>query len=76
MGYSKRNYCGGATAAGGGGKATIATYCSPHQDLCDTHSKQGESPLTAKLQPFICRLSASHTSEHFLPEIKDVAFCM
>jgi hypothetical protein len=52
------------------------SYCSPHQDLCDTHSKQGESPFTAKIWPFIRRLSASQTSEHFLPEIKDVAFCM
>ncbi len=66
---------GEATAAGGGGKATIAT-APPPQDLCDTHSKQGESPLTAKMRPFIRRLSASQTSEHFLPEIKDVAFCM
>jgi hypothetical protein len=52
MGYSKRIYGGGATAAGGGGKADIAT-APPHQDLCDTHSKQGKSPFTAKMRPFI-----------------------
>ncbi len=39
-------------------------------------AKQGKSPFTAKIQPFIRRLSASQTSEFFLPEIKDVAFCM
>ncbi len=43
---------GGATAAGGGGKADIATT-PPHQDLCDTHGKQGESQFTAKMRPLI-----------------------
>jgi hypothetical protein len=47
-------------AVGGGGKA----------------AKQGKSPFTAKIQPFIRRLSASQTSELFMPEIKEVAFCM
>ncbi len=37
-------------------------------------AKQGESLFTAKMRPFIRRLSASQISEHFLPEIKDVAF--
>jgi hypothetical protein len=49
---------GGWVAVGGGGKAAI----------------QGKSPFTAKIRPFICRLSASQTSEHFLPEIKNVGF--
>jgi hypothetical protein len=38
--------------------------------------KQGESPFMVKMRPFIRRLSASQTSEHFLPEVKDGAFCM
>jgi hypothetical protein len=45
---------------GGGGKA----------------AKQGEIPFTAKMQLFIRHLSASQTSEHFLPWIKDVAIWM
>ncbi len=45
---------GGWVAVGGGGKA----------------AKQGESPFTAKMQPFIRRLSASQTSENFLLYIK------
>ncbi len=49
---------GGLGGSGGGGKA----------------AKQGESPFTAKMRPFICRLSASQTFEHFLLEIKDVGF--
>ncbi len=49
---------GGWVAEGGEGKA----------------AKQGESLFTAKMRPFICPLSASRTSEHFLPETKDVAF--
>ncbi len=56
-----------ATAAGGGGKAVIATAPPPHQDLC--------SLFMAKMWSFIRRFSASQTSEHFLPQIKDVAFC-
>ncbi len=36
---------------GGGGKA----------------AKQDISPFMAKIRPFICRLSASQTSEHFVP---------
>jgi hypothetical protein len=31
-------------------------------------AKQGENPFTEKMLPFICRLWASLTSEHFLPE--------
>jgi hypothetical protein len=42
---------GGWVALGGGGKG----------------AKQGENPFTAKMRPFICRLSASQTSDHFLP---------
>jgi hypothetical protein len=49
---------GGWVAVGGGGKA----------------AKQGESPFTAKMQPFIRLLLASQTSVHFLPQGKDVAF--
>jgi hypothetical protein len=56
-----------------GGKAAIAT-APPHQDLCYTHSNQDKSPFAAKMRSFIRRLSASQTSEHFLPEIKYVAF--
>jgi hypothetical protein len=36
-------------------------------------AKQGKSPFTAKIRPFIRRLSASQTFELFLPETKDVA---
>jgi hypothetical protein len=45
-------------AVGGGGKA----------------AKQGEIPFTAKMLLFFCRLSASQTSEHFLPKTKVVGF--
>jgi hypothetical protein len=41
---------GGLGGSGGGGKA----------------AKQGKSPFTAKMRPFIRRLSASQISEHFL----------
>jgi hypothetical protein len=51
---------GGEGAVGGGGKA----------------AKQSECPFTAKVQPFIQRLSISQTSEHFLPEVRNVAFCI
>jgi hypothetical protein len=51
---------GGLVEVGGGGKA----------------AKQRKGPFTAKNRPFIRRLSASQTSELFLPELKDVAFCM
>ncbi len=39
-------------------------------------AKQGKCPFTAKMRPFIRRLSASQTSEHFLLKLKDGAFCM
>jgi hypothetical protein len=39
-------------------------------------TKQGKNLFTAKTQPFIGQLSASQTSEHFLTEVKVVAFCM
>ncbi len=39
-------------------------------------TKQGESPFTAKIHPFNHRLSVSQTSERFLPEVKNVAFCI
>jgi hypothetical protein len=49
--FSPTSRWGGWVAVGGGGKA----------------AKQGENPFTAKMRPFICRLSASQVSEHFLP---------
>jgi hypothetical protein len=30
-------------------------------------AKQGKTPITTKMQPFIRQLSASQTSQHFLP---------
>jgi hypothetical protein len=56
--FSPTSRWGGWVAVGGGGKAT----------------KEDKSPFTVKIRPFICRLSASQTSELFLPEIKDVAY--
>ncbi len=56
--FSPTSRWGGWVAVGGGGKA----------------AKQGKSPFTAKIRPFICRLSASQASEHFLPYTKDVEF--
>jgi hypothetical protein len=50
---------GGWVAEGFGGKA----------------AKQVKSPFTAKTRRFICQLSASQTSKHFLPKTKDLAFC-
>ncbi len=49
---------GGLGGSGGGGKA----------------AKQGKNPFTAKTRPFICRLPALQTSEHFLPFTKEVGF--
>jgi hypothetical protein len=49
--------------AGGGGKAAVAT-------------KQSNNPVEAKTWPFICILSVSQTPEHFLTEVRDVAFCI
>jgi hypothetical protein len=49
--FSPTSKRGGWVAVGGGGKA----------------AKQGENLFMAKMRPFICRLSASQTSEHFLP---------
>jgi hypothetical protein len=49
---------GGSVAVGGGGIA----------------ANQGKSPFTAKMRLFICQLSASQTSKHFLLETKDVGF--
>jgi hypothetical protein len=37
-------------------------------------AKQVKNPFTAKTRPFICRLPALQTSEHFLPFTKDVLF--
>jgi hypothetical protein len=51
---------GGVVAGGGWGKAT----------------KQGKSLFMAKMRQFIRQLLASLASEQFLPELKDVAFCM
>jgi hypothetical protein len=56
--FSPTSRWGGWVAMGGGGKA----------------AKQGENPFTAKTRPFICRLPALQTSEHFLPFTKDVGF--
>jgi hypothetical protein len=42
----------------------------------DVSTEQCKSPFMAKMQPFVCKLLASMTSEHFLFELKDVAFCM
>ncbi len=47
--FSPTSRQGGWVAVGGGGKA----------------AKQGESPFTAKMRPFVCRVSASQSSEHF-----------
>jgi hypothetical protein len=49
--FSPISRWGGWVAVGGGEKA----------------AKQGESQFMAKMQPFIRRLSASQTSEQFLP---------
>ncbi len=51
---------GGFGGSGGGGKVT----------------KQGDSPFTAKMCLFINRLLVSQTSERFLLEVKNVAFCI
>ena len=58
--FSPTSRWGGWVAVGGGGKA----------------AKQSECPFTAKVRPFIQRLSISQTSEHFLPEVRNVAFCI
>jgi hypothetical protein len=50
---------GGCGGSWGGGKAR----------------NQGEIPFMAKMWLFICQLSASQTSEDFLPKLIDVAFC-
>jgi hypothetical protein len=52
-------------------------FCVCHTDLSGgRHAKQGECLSTTKTWPFIWRLSASQSSEHFLPELKDVAVCI
>jgi hypothetical protein len=58
--FSPTSRWGRGAAVGGGGKAT----------------KQNKSLLTVKTRHFIHRLSASQTSEHLLPEVKDVGFCV
>jgi hypothetical protein len=42
----------------------------------DRPAQQSECPFTAKVRPFIQRLLTSQTSEHFLPEVRNVAFCI
>jgi hypothetical protein len=56
--FSPTSGWGGWVAVGVGGKA----------------AEQGESEFMATMWPLICRLSASQTTEHFLPKIKDVEF--
>ncbi len=55
----------------------FAGFCVYHTDLSgggggrwDRPAQQSECPFTAKLQPFIQRLSTSQASEDFLPEVK------
>jgi hypothetical protein len=50
----------GLVAVGGGGKA----------------AKQSENQVAAKTLLFIHRLSVSQASEGFLPEVKNVEFCI
>jgi hypothetical protein len=64
----------------------FAGFCVYHTDLSGRGegavrgggkaAKQSECPFTAKVRPFIQRLSISQTSEHFLPEVRNVAFCI
>ncbi len=61
----------------------FAVFCVYHTYLSggwggrwDRPARQSECPFTAKMCPFIHRLSVSQTSEHFLPEVKNVAFCI
>ncbi len=39
-------------------------------------AKQSENQVAAKTLLFIHRLSVSHASERFLPEVKNVEFCI
>ncbi len=65
---------------------TISHACLPHLsggigfvrglgESCYIY-KTGWKSVHSKNAVVYCQLSASQTSEHFLPEIKDVAFCM
>jgi hypothetical protein len=58
-------HVGGQGQSGGWGESRCM-YLQNRAKIC---SQQ-------KTQPFIGQLSASQTSEHFLPEVKVVAFCM
>jgi hypothetical protein len=64
-------------------RANFAGFCVYHTDLSgggggkwDRPAQQSEHPFTTKMRPFIHRLSVSQTSERFLPEVKNVAFCI
>ncbi len=52
----------------------FAGFCVYHTDL--SGAQQSECPLTAKMRPFIHWSSVSQTSKRFLPEVKNVAFCI
>jgi hypothetical protein len=61
----------------------FAGFCVYHTDLSggggdswDRPAQQSECPFTAKMHPFIHQLSVSQTSERFLPEVKNAAFCI
>ncbi len=61
----------------------FAGFCVYHTDLSgggggrwDRPAQQSDCPFTAKVQPFIWQLTAAQTSERFLPEVKNVAFCI
>jgi hypothetical protein len=57
--FSPKSRWGGWVAVGGGWGESLQT---------------GQKSVQGKIRPFIRRLSASQTSEHFLSEIKDVAY--
>ncbi len=61
--YSGEGGGGGRVRTGDGGKAAVATT-------------QSQNQVAAKMHPFIHRLSVSQTSERFLPEVKNVEFCI
>jgi hypothetical protein len=60
----------------------FASFCGYHTDFSggegrwDRPAQQIECPYMAKIWLFIWRLSASQTSKHFLPEVRNVAFCI
>ncbi len=48
----------------------------PHPGGGGEPLNRAKVPFTANIQSLIRRLLPSQASEHFLPELKDVAFCM